>query len=88
MKRQGWLGRRSSTVDCHQVGRVLQSYLDDAVEPDFAAKIAAHLEACKACGLEAETYDKIKASLASTMPEVDAEAIARLRAFGEKLTSE
>lgn len=87
MIRQSWLGRRKPRVDCRQVGRVLQSYLDNGLEPDFAAKISAHLEACRECGLEAETYERIKTSLAAKMPGVDSQAVERLRRFGEDLTA-
>ena len=89
MIRRSWRRRRSDRpADCREVGRVLQGYLDGEVEPDFAAKIDAHLEACRDCGLEAETYNRIKSSLARRHPAVDEEAIARLRAFGEELTGD
>lgn len=87
MIRRSLLRRRRPDVDCREVGKVLQSYLDDDVEADFAAKIAAHLEACRDCGLEAETYRQIKTSLAAKMPEVDPAALERLRAFGDRLTA-
>jgi len=85
--RRTWGRRNRPEVNCREVGRVLQSYLDNDVEEDFAAKIASHLEACKECGLEVETYRQIKRSLAAKMPEVDPDAIARLRSFGEEITS-
>ncbi len=81
-----WFRRRKPQVDCREVGRVLQSYLDDNVEPGFAGKIAAHLDECKKCGLEASTYTEIKRSLGERRPKVDGEAIERLRSFGSKLT--
>ena len=37
---RSWLRRRRPEVNCRELGKVLQSYLDDDVEPDFAAKIA------------------------------------------------
>lgn len=83
-----WFRRRSSAAHCREVGKVLQSYLDNDVEEDFASKIAEHLEACKECGLEVETYRQIKTSLAAKMPEVDPDALARLRAFGDSLSSD
>jgi anti-sigma factor RsiW len=79
--------RHKPEVNCREVGKVLQSYLDDDVEADFADKIAKHLEACKECGLEVETYRQIKTALAAKLPEVDTAAIARLRSFGDQLTS-
>ncbi len=87
MMKRRWF-RRSADVTCREVGRALQSYLDGDVETDFAAKIAEHLEKCKDCGLEEETYQQIKDSLARQQPGVDDEAIERPREFGRKLTSD
>lgn len=83
-----WWRRRKAEVDCREVGKVLQSYLDNDVDEDFAAKIAVHLEDCKHCGLEAETYQQIKTSLAAKMPAVDPDAVERLRAFGAEITDD
>ncbi|MDW3218164.1 MAG: zf-HC2 domain-containing protein [Acidimicrobiales bacterium] len=87
MIRRSFFRRNKPEVDCHEVGRVLQSYLDGDVEDDFAAKISAHLEACRDCGLEVETYRQIKTALASRLPEVDPAVIDRLRRFGNDLTT-
>ncbi len=81
-----WFRRRKPEVDCREVGRVLQSYLDDNVEPGFAGKIAAHLDECKKCGLESTAYTQLKDSLGQTRPAVDSHTIERLRAFGTELT--
>lgn len=89
MIRRRLLRKASTEVNCREVGRVLQSYLDGDVESDFAEKIAAHLEKCKDCGLEYETYTRIKDSLSGmNNDEIDADAIARLRDFGRNLTSD
>ncbi|MEZ5244047.1 MAG: zf-HC2 domain-containing protein [Acidimicrobiales bacterium] len=88
MIRRSWGRRNKPEVNCREVGKVLQSYLDGAVEEDFARKIAGHLEACKHCGLEFETYRMIKASLSSSMPEVDPAAVERLREFGARISGE
>ena len=80
--------RRRAEADCREVGKALQHYLDGEVEADFADKIAGHLEDCRRCGLEVETYTRIKESLGRRLPEVDQEAIDRLRAFGEELTGD
>ncbi|MEQ8842622.1 MAG: zf-HC2 domain-containing protein [Acidimicrobiales bacterium] len=85
MIRRRWTRRHLPEVDCREVGRVLQSYLDDDVDADFAEKIAAHLDACRACGLELTTYRAIKTSLAAKMPAVDAATIERLHAFGAEI---
>jgi anti-sigma factor RsiW len=86
MIRRRLLRRGNAEVHCREVGRALQHYLDGDVESDFAQKIAEHLEKCKDCGLEYETYKQIKDSLAEQDPGVDADAIARLRDFGKNLS--
>lgn len=86
MIRRRWTRRHQPEVDCREVGRVLQSYLDDDVEADFSEKIAAHLDACRDCGLELATYQAIKAALAARMPEVDPATLERLHAFGAEIS--
>jgi anti-sigma factor RsiW len=63
---------------------VLQSYLDGQVDEVTARRVARHLEVCRRCGLEVETYTRIKESLARR-GGVDPEAVERLRAFGAQL---
>jgi anti-sigma factor RsiW len=70
---------------CMKVMRVLQSYLDGYSDEVTARRIANHLEACRRCGLEAATYRELKASLARRAPQVDADIVERLRAFGQSL---
>jgi len=83
-----WYRPQSKEANCREVGQVLQNYLDGNVEAGFAEKIEAHLEKCRDCGLERDTYQQIKSSLARQSPSVDSEAIDRLREFGSKLTTE
>ena len=83
-----WYRRQSKEASCREVGQVLQSYLDGDVEAGFNEKIESHLEKCRDCGLERETYQQIKSSLARQAPSVDTEAIDRLRDFGNKLTAD
>lgn len=61
------------------------TYLDDELDESRAARIAEHLEDCRRCGLELEAYEQIKSSLARRRPEVPAESVERLRAFGRRL---
>lgn len=87
---KNWLtnlfGRRpSEPLDCHAVGELLQHYLDDELDPKRSELIAAHLEDCRRCGLEAETYERIKRTLATRRAEVPVESLARLRGFGRGL---
>lgn len=86
MKQPWWRRMRGSRdeASCHEVARVLQSYLDGNVDELTARRVARHLEICRRCGLEAETYTRIKESLARR-GGVDPEAVERLRAFGARL---
>lgn len=82
------LGRLIGTprqMSCHQVGRVLQTYLDNELDDDAARKVAAHLEDCRRCGLEAETCEALKASLQRGPAGLADEPVSRLREFGERL---
>ncbi len=83
-----WRRMRGSqeVASCLEVGRVLQSYLDGHVDELTARRVARHLELCRRCGLEAETYAEIKNALARRgQVEVDPGAVARLREFGARL---
>ncbi len=85
IKRRFWR-KNTPGLDCREVGKVLQSYLDGELDDADAPLVAAHLDKCRDCGLEAATYDRIKAALAQPMPEgADPEAIERLRRFGQGL---
>ncbi len=75
-------------ITCHEVGQMLQSYLDGEVGPDRAQKVARHLEACRRCGLEASTYRRLKAALSGLSEDVDPEAVRRLQHFVDDLTGE
>lgn len=72
-------------MSCDQVGELLQHYLDDELDEPRSRRLAEHLEDCRRCGLEAETYERIKASLAQQRPEVAPDSLARLREFGSRL---
>jgi hypothetical protein len=80
--------RNKPQVNCHEVGKVIQAYLDGELENDVD-KVSAHIEACKLCGLEAETYTKIKQALekSGSESELDRQTVARLREFGAGLVS-
>ncbi len=72
-------------MTCEEVGRWLQHHLDHELDERRSGRLAAHLEDCKRCGLEADTYERIKHSLAGTRPAVSDDAIERLRQFGERI---
>jgi anti-sigma factor RsiW len=83
------LRRRSGPMTCKEVGRLLQRYLDGDLDDLRAERLAAHLDECLRCGLEAETYQRIKASLAArgTGPLPD-DAVDRLTRFAQRLADE
>lgn len=73
--------------DCARVGKVLQQYLDKELDAATASEVLSHLEECRDCGLEAETYQRIKDSV-SRSSGPDKATLERLRAFAEELTAE
>lgn len=87
---RGWVQRRRAgrEATCAEVARVLQSYLDGHVDDLTARRVGRHLEHCRRCGLEAETYQAIKDALARRGRDIDARSLDRLRAFGERLAEE
>ena len=72
-------------MTCGEVGQWLQHYLDGELDERRSGRLAAHLEDCKRCGLEADVYDQIRRSLVGHRAEVPAESIARLREFGARI---
>lgn len=73
-------------LDCHEVARVLQNYLDEELDRQTARRVADHLEDCHRCGLEAETYRELKQRLSRFSGQVEPEAVERLRDFVEELS--
>lgn len=80
-----WRPARRRPMSCDEVGRWLQHYLDGVLDDARSTRLAAHLDECRRCGLEAETYERIKRSLGATASEVPPDALARLREFGTRL---
>jgi anti-sigma factor RsiW len=72
-------------MTCGEVGKWLQHYLDRELDDSRSQRLAAHLEDCRRCGLEADTYHRIKDSLAAHQPTVPADSLARLREFGARI---
>lgn len=81
------LFRRSpAPLSCLEVAEVLQQYLDDQADDDLARRISAHLDDCRRCGLEADTYRRIKRSLACHRGPVPDDTLERLREFADRLS--
>lgn len=81
--------RMGDALTCPEVGRLLQRFLDGELGDDAEVEmLSRHLDDCERCGLEADTYRKIKSALEGRRTPVPAESIERLRRFGEQLASE
>lgn len=80
-----WWRRRR--LMCPEVRRTLQRYLDGEVDAEWASRVRNHLEDCRRCGLEADTYQALKENLEARGPEVPDELVNRLRQFAEGLVS-
>lgn len=78
--------RADEQLHCADVARLLQPYLDQEV-PDagVVTAIESHLEDCRRCGLEADTYESIRRALQARRPALDPDSLDRLRAFGAQL---
>ena len=85
------LFRRGSSADrplsCRQVGKILQSFLDAELDDVTTDKVAEHLEDCRRCGMAADVYLEIKASLGREAPVVPEASLARLEEFARRLTA-
>jgi predicted anti-sigma-YlaC factor YlaD len=82
-----WFGRRRQDhmgMDCEEVGRILQQYLDDETNEQTAGLVSQHLDACRRCGLEASVYRDLKTALANRADPPE-ESVYRLRDFGHRL---
>lgn len=74
-------------MSCHEVGEVIQAFLDDETDEVAARRVAQHLHDCVRCGMEAATYERIKQSVGRSGPPLDPQSVERLRAFGEQLAA-
>ena len=75
---------------CHEVGKWLQSHLDGELDPSLTAQVEEHLETCVRCGLEIETYSRIKNALHDSSGSTplligDEVALQRLMRFADQL---
>ena len=79
--------RRKGGARCVEVGRLIQRYLDGALDADAIAKVAQHLDACRRCGLTADDYRRLKSALNDGAAPLPAEPLQRLRAFAAELAA-
>lgn len=76
---------RLGRPECHRVRQILQSYLDGELDDSDAAMVAAHLEHCDRCGIEADLYEQVKESLGRLRQPPDPATIERLRCFAAEV---
>jgi anti-sigma factor (TIGR02949 family) len=65
-------------LGCLQVRRTLQSFLDGEVEPHRAELVAAHLESCSRCHVEADLLADVIEAIRRLRPDLDLAAYTRL----------
>lgn len=71
--------RRKDGISCARVQELVQTYLDGELEEGPERdRLIAHLDRCRPCGIEAATYERIKASLSAAQP---ADTLDRLTEF-------
>lgn len=74
--------------DCHVVGAVLQAYLDGELGPADAELVAAHLEFCDRCQIEAATVTEVVGLIQRQRPDLDTSVVERLTGFVDRLTDD
>lgn len=72
-------------LDCRQVRRGLQAFLDGELGPERAELVAAHLEDCQRCDLESETLERVIIAIHALREECDSAACRRLAETAERL---
>lgn len=74
--------------DCHQVGAVLQAYVDGELGAQDADAVAAHLEHCRRCGIEVRTVEQVIDAIQRQRPDVDPGALRRLAGYVDELSDD
>ena len=71
--------------ECHEVGAVLQAYLDGELGPEDAELVTEHLEHCERCEIESTTITQVVEEIRRQRPDLEQEALARLTDFVDEL---
>jgi anti-sigma factor RsiW len=75
-------------IECMRVRPLLQPLLDGELDAAGRARMETYLEACRRCGLAADTYEALKARLRQFEQPVHPAAVERLEAFVTELVDE
>jgi anti-sigma factor RsiW len=85
MRRRHSRAPLTADPDCHQVGAVLQAYLDGELGAKDAEVVAEHLEHCERCGVEAITVERVIRAIRRQRPDLGTEPLERLAGFVDRL---
>lgn len=75
-------------MSCLEIARIMQSYVDEEMDELTARRVAWHLEICRECGLEVETYIEIKKAISRRHGSIPTDTLLRLEEFARNLTEE
>lgn len=74
-------------IECMRVRRVLHSYLDGELDDeDGAVLVARHLQACRRCGMAADSIQALKDRLARFRTAPEPAQLQRIERVIEELT--
>ena len=76
----------NNPLDCWRVRRILQSFLDGEVAREEAERVAAHLQDCSRCDIEAEVLTHVIEAIQRLRPDLDVAVYTRLVAGVDDLT--
>ncbi len=75
----------SERLGCRQVHRILQSFLDGELGEHDVELVAAHLESCTRCRVEADMFGRVIEAVRELRPDIDLAGYTRLVASVEDI---
>ncbi len=74
-------------IECMRVRRLLQAYLDGELDDEHGAMlVAGHLQACRRCGMAADSIQTLKHRLARVRRAPDPAQMRRIERVIDELT--
>ncbi len=81
------VNRIKDLIECMRVRRLLQSYLDGELDDEHgAAMVARHLQACRRCGMAADSIQFLKDHVARFRHDPSPEQAQRVERVIDELT--
>ncbi len=65
-------------LTCRRARKLVQSFLDGELPASNAERVAAHLDMCRDCGVEAETLDQVRQAISDLRPDLVAASTDRV----------